>query len=45
MELTTNIRIIQFSYPLLHAQIGRGNYFLNSFFNWEDYRIENAFEE
>jgi hypothetical protein len=26
--------------PVLHLEIGLGNYFLNSFFKWVDYQIE-----
>ena len=42
MELMPNIRIIKFTCQLIHSQIDIGNYFLNPFFNWVDYRVENA---
>ena len=29
----------------MHAEIGIGNYFLNSFFEWIDYRVEEISEE
>ena len=42
IELLDAVDISQYIYPILHAEIGLGNYFLNSFFDWVDYRIENT---
>lgn len=45
VELLPAVEIKQYIYPILHAEIGLGNYILNSFFSWVDYRIENVTEE
>ena len=45
VELLPSISIQQYIYPILHAEIGLGNYILNSFFTWVDYRIEDISEE
>ena len=45
VELLPTVEIQQYIYPILHAEIGLGNYILNSFFVWVDYRIENVTEE
>ena len=45
VELLPTVEIQQYIYPILHAEIGLGNYILNSFFAWVDYRIENITEE
>ena len=39
------IDIFAYIYPILHAEIGLGNYLLNRFFHWIDYRIERVSEE
>ena len=39
------MKIDNFIFPVLHAEIGLGNYLLNSFFDWVDYRIEEVTEE
>ena len=45
VELLDAVDITQYIYPILHAEIGLGNYFLNSFFDWVDYRIENTTDD
>ena len=45
VELLDAIDVNQYIYPILHSEIGLGNYILNSFFEWVDYRIENATED
>ena len=32
----------QYVFPILHSEIGLGNYFLNHFYNWIDYRVEDV---
>ena len=43
--LFDGIEIYQYIFPILHTEIGLGNYFLNSFFDWIDYRIEHVTDE
>ena len=45
IELFNKIEIANYVHPVLHAEIGIGNYFLNSFFEWIDYRVEEIGEE
>ena len=45
MELIEAIQILQYIYPILHSEIGLGNYLLNSFFDWIDFRIEKVSDE
>ena len=44
-ELFDCIEIWLYIYPILHSEIGLGNYVLNSFFNWIDFRIEDVTQE
>mmetsp|Transcript_28857 Transcript_28857/g.33537 ORF Transcript_28857/g.33537 Transcript_28857/m.33537 type:complete len:286 (+) Transcript_28857:991-1848(+) len=39
------VEIIQYIFPILHAEIGLGNYLLNHLYTWVDYRIEKVTEE
>ena len=45
VELLDAIDVNKYIYPILHSEIGLGNYILNSFFEWVDYRVENVTEE
>ena len=43
--LMDSIDIHQYVFPILHAEIGLGNYLLNQVMDWIDYRIENVPDE
>ena len=40
-QLLNKIDINQFIYPILHSEIGLGNYILKFFFDWIDNKLEN----
>ena len=40
--LFESVSIRLYIYPILHSEIGLGNFVLNSFFLWVNYRIENV---
>ena len=40
IELFDNVEIVNYIFSVLHAEIGIGNYLLNAFFDWIDYRVE-----
>ena len=42
VPLFNNIGIENYIFPVLHCEIGLGNYLLNSFFDWVDFRIEDT---
>ena len=42
IELLDCVDIMCYIYPILHSEIGLGNYLLNSFFDWLDFRIEEV---
>ncbi len=43
--LFTSIQVEQYVLPILHCEIGLGNYMLNLFFDWIIYRVEMVTEE
>ena len=43
--LFESVSIRLYIYSILHSEIGLGNFVLNLFFLWVDYRIENITEE
>ena len=45
MMLMSCFEIKEYIYPVLHSEIGIGNFFLNSFMEWVDYKIENQTKE
>ena len=45
IELFECVDVVQYIYPILHSEIGLGNYILNAFLTWVDYRIEMVSEE
>ena len=45
LSLLSCFDIFDYIYPVLHSEIGTGNFFLNSFMDWVDFRIENICEE
>ena len=45
IELLDCVDIMCYIYPILHSEIGLGNYLLNSFFDWLDFRIEEVPQE
>ena len=45
VPLFDDVEINQFIFPVLHAEIGIGNYLLNLFFEWVDFKIEQVTEE
>ena len=45
IELFNCISINQIILPILHCEIGLGNYILKSFFNYVDYQIEQLSDE
>jgi hypothetical protein len=45
VELFDCVDVFEYIYPILHSEIGLGNYILNSFLTWVDYRIEMVSEE
>ena len=45
IRLFDKMKIDNFIFPVLHAEIGLGNSLINSFFDWVDYRIEEVTEE
>ena len=45
VELLSTVEVEDYVFPILHCEIGLGNYMLNSFLDWIDYRVENVTEE
>jgi hypothetical protein len=45
VELFDCVDVFEYIYPILHSEIGLGNYILNAFLTWVDYRIEMVTEE
>jgi hypothetical protein len=43
--LFDDVEVSQYIFPVLHAEIGLGNYLLKSFFEWVDFKIEEVSEE
>ena len=45
IPLLDSIPVKDYIFPILNAEIGLGNYILNSFLTWMDYRIEMVSNE
>jgi hypothetical protein len=43
--LFDEVEVNQYIFPVLHAEIGLGNFLLKLFFEWVDFKIEEVSEE